>query len=262
MTAAIQRLFESLPPQGSIDELGVVIERIRDVYDVDHVVYHATCLGRSVTLQSEGQGLGRLSHGSGLWYRDPSALVTSSYPVGWVEHYVNEDYKKIDPVVESATSSFLPYDWKALRWDTKRKQRIISEGVDAGLGNQGYTVPIRGPDGQFALFSINKKCDDSIWERFIEEKKGDLLVVAHFYHQKVLEIEKAFGPPPVTRLSDRERDVLTSIAAGRSRGQVAEKLNISENTVRVYLDSARHKLGALNITHAVAISVQKGLINV
>ena len=52
------------------------------------------------------------------------------------------------------------------------------------------------------------------------------------------------------------------MAAGRSRAQIADRLKISESTLRVYLDSARHKLGGLNAFHAVAIAVKGGAIKV
>jgi DNA-binding CsgD family transcriptional regulator len=41
---------------------------------------------------------------------------------------------------------------------------------------------------------------------------------------------------------------------------VAESLSISEHTLRVYIESARFKLGALNTTHAVARAMSRGLI--
>jgi len=41
---------------------------------------------------------------------------------------------------------------------------------------------------------------------------------------------------------------------------VAERLTISEHTVRVYIESARFKLGALNTTHAVDRALSRGLI--
>ena len=41
---------------------------------------------------------------------------------------------------------------------------------------------------------------------------------------------------------------------------VAEKLGISEHTLRVYIESARFKLGALNTTHAVARAMIRGMI--
>ena len=52
------------------------------------------------------------------------------------------------------------------------------------------------------------------------------------------------------------------IATGRSRGQVAESLKISEHTLRVYLDTARTKLRALNTIHAVALAYKGGVITV
>ena len=41
---------------------------------------------------------------------------------------------------------------------------------------------------------------------------------------------------------------------------MADTLHISENTLRAYIDSARHKLGAMNVTHAVALALARGII--
>ncbi|MEO1364155.1 MAG: helix-turn-helix transcriptional regulator, partial [Pseudomonadota bacterium] len=61
-------------------------------------------------------------------------------------------------------------------------------------------------------------------------------------------------------LSPREIDAMTLLAVGYSRAQVADSLSISEHTLRVYIESARHKLGAHNTTHAVARAISQGLI--
>jgi DNA-binding CsgD family transcriptional regulator len=53
---------------------------------------------------------------------------------------------------------------------------------------------------------------------------------------------------------------MTLLAIGYSRAQVADQLSISEHTLRVYIESARFKLGALNTTHAVARALSRGLI--
>ena len=60
--------------------------------------------------------------------------------------------------------------------------------------------------------------------------------------------------------SPREVDSITLLAMGYSRAQVAETLSISEHTLRVYIESARFKLGAMNTTHAVARAMSRGLI--
>jgi DNA-binding CsgD family transcriptional regulator len=61
-------------------------------------------------------------------------------------------------------------------------------------------------------------------------------------------------------LSPRENETLTFLALEYSRAQVAHTLCISENTLRVYIESARYKLGAANTTHAVSLAVSRGLI--
>ena len=53
---------------------------------------------------------------------------------------------------------------------------------------------------------------------------------------------------------------MTLLAIGYSRAQVAEQLSISEHTLRVYIESARFKLGASNTTHAVARGLTLGLL--
>ncbi len=260
MSSKVQMLFEALGDPVSIENLGLLVDRIRDVFDVAHVAYIALSLGRDYVVAS--RTVGELSNNAGFWWREAGSLATVSYSPEWGARYSEAGYARIDPVVEGASRSFLPINWKSLPWDTRKRRQFLMEAVECGLGNQGYTVPVRGPNGQFALFVVNSTATDSEWQNFIETHKSDLLIVAHFFHQKVLEIEKIFGSPPAPVLSSREKDVLTYIALGKSRAQVAYDLKISENTLRVYLDSARHKLCALNIQHAVAIGVQKGLINV
>ena len=86
-------------------------------------------------------------------------------------------------------------------------------------------------------------------------------MLAHFTHQKMLQMSGLEHTHPVRSLSNRERDAMRLISEGLSRSRASEKLGISENTFRVYIDSARHKLGALNIPHAVALAAHRGIIN-
>ncbi len=262
MTAKVQRLFESIPESGSIESLGFLIEKIRETFSIQHVAYMAMSLGRSYALSSSSKGQGLLAKNVGFWQKEAGALVAVTYDKSWGERYSEAEYSRIDPVLEETARSFVPFNWRNLSWDTKKRRQFLREAVDCGLGNQGYTVPVRGPDGQFALFVINNTCSDEEWTKFIDENKSDLLVVAHFFHQKVLEIESITVTPTASPLSAREIDVLTAISVGKNRAQIAYDLKISENTLRVYIDSARHKLGALNIPHAVAIGIHRGIINI
>lgn len=52
------------------------------------------------------------------------------------------------------------------------------------------------------------------------------------------------GVRPVAGLTDRERETLTHLAGGRSNRQIAERMCISERTVKAHLTSAYRTIGA------------------
>ena len=61
-------------------------------------------------------------------------------------------------------------------------------------------------------------------------------------------------------LTGREIDVLRHIAGGNRNRDIAEKLFISEETVKVHIKHIMDKLGASDRTQAVAIGVRRGII--
>lgn len=63
-------------------------------------------------------------------------------------------------------------------------------------------------------------------------------------------------------LSLREQQVLSLIAQGLRNKGVAEALSISEETVKMHVKNVMHKLSANDRTHAVAIAIQRGFIEV
>jgi DNA-binding NarL/FixJ family response regulator len=61
-------------------------------------------------------------------------------------------------------------------------------------------------------------------------------------------------------LTDREIEVLAQIASGNRNRDIADKLFITEETVKVHVHRIMQKLGASDRTHAVAIGVRRGII--
>ncbi|HUA01281.1 MAG TPA: response regulator transcription factor [Candidatus Aquilonibacter sp.] len=61
-------------------------------------------------------------------------------------------------------------------------------------------------------------------------------------------------------LTGREIEVLRQIAGGNRNRDIAEKLFITEETVKVHIKHIMEKLGAADRTQAVAIGVRRGII--
>ena len=62
-------------------------------------------------------------------------------------------------------------------------------------------------------------------------------------------------------LTDREIEVLSQIADGNRNKDIAERLFITEETVKVHIKHIMDKLGASDRTEAVAIGLRRGIIH-
>ncbi|WP_170332352.1 helix-turn-helix transcriptional regulator [Ruegeria arenilitoris] len=231
----LSQIPEDLENTSTLDELSQVAIRLRDRLEIEHIIYHWV----------DGAG-------------DQYGYTT--YPDAWAERYREKNYHRIDPVILGCFQRFHPVDWKKLDWSSKVAKAFLQDALDHGVGNQGYSIPLRGPNGQFALFTVNHTCNDVQWEEFVTTYGRELILIAHYFNRKALEFERDRQPDAARGLSPREVDAMTLLALGYSRAQVAHSLSISEHTLRVYIESARSKLGALNTTHAIATALSRGLI--
>jgi DNA-binding NarL/FixJ family response regulator len=64
----------------------------------------------------------------------------------------------------------------------------------------------------------------------------------------------------VSRLSDREREVLRLIATGLSNTEIAQTLFLSDGTVKNYVSALFSKLGVTDRTQAAIIGIRAGLV--
>ncbi|MEO9684660.1 MAG: autoinducer binding domain-containing protein [Tateyamaria sp.] len=231
----LEFILEELEKAEGLGSLQAATEAFRDHYDIDHVVYH--------WVDSAGDQYG-----------------CGTYSDTWRQRYLEQNYLRVDPVIIGCFQRFHPVDWKRLDWSSKAARAFQAEAIAHGVGNQGFSVPIRGPNGQFALFTVSHSCDDTTWAEWTNTHRRDLILIAHYFNEKALDFEPERTPEQSQALSPREVDAMTLLAMGYSRAQVADTLSISEHTLRVYIESARFKLGAMNTTHAVARAMSRGLI--
>nr|WP_319249170.1 autoinducer binding domain-containing protein [uncultured Celeribacter sp.] len=231
----MQSFLEDIQRVESLSDFQSATERLRDLLGVTHVVYH--------WVNSVGERFG-----------------AGTYSSEWVDRYLEKDYLRMDPVIFGCFQRFTPVVWKQLDWSSKAAKAFFMDALAHGIGNQGYTIPIRGPNGQFALFTLNHTATDEEWDVLIKRHQHDLVVIAHEFNKRALHFEHADEGPASPTLSPRELTAMSHLAKGLSRAQAASEMGISEHTLRVYIEAARHKLGAMNTTHAVARALASGLI--
>ena len=67
--------------------------------------------------------------------------------------------------------------------------------------------------------------------------------------------------PVAPDLSDRERDVLTLLAAGYDNVEIGAELHLSSSTIKHHVSSILEKLGVENRIQAAVLAVQQGLVD-
>ena len=75
------------------------------------------------------------------------------------------------------------------------------------------------------------------------------------------EIRKLLGEnPPIPDLSQRQREILEGIIAGRTNKEIAAELGIRRDSVEAYIKTLFSKIGAANRAEAVAIALRKHIL--
>jgi DNA-binding NarL/FixJ family response regulator len=65
--------------------------------------------------------------------------------------------------------------------------------------------------------------------------------------------------PSLDRLTERERDVLAGVGAGRSNAEIAHGLHLVEGTVKAHVSAVLSKLGVRNRVEAAIVAHEAGL---
>jgi DNA-binding NarL/FixJ family response regulator len=87
------------------------------------------------------------------------------------------------------------------------------------------------------------------------------VLAGHMYvSPEITHLLVSDSPDRLNRLSEREKQVLISIAEGRSSREIADTLNLSVKTIDIYRRNLKAKLGIQGVAGLTRYAVAKGLI--
>jgi LuxR family quorum sensing-dependent transcriptional regulator len=183
-------------------------------------------------------------------------MLAIRVPAGWIKLYCEQQYVHVSPAIRHLRSTSFPFEWKDAPYDPDKEPRaaeMVRHATEFGL-SEGVMVPIYGGAG----------CEGVVWMggRHLEltaQVKATLHLVALYAFDHVRHLRQAH-PAAGRKLSERELEILTWVAQGKTAWEVGEILGISSRTVNTHARAAFQKLGAVNRTQAIAIALREHLI--
>jgi DNA-binding CsgD family transcriptional regulator len=188
----------------------------------------------------------------------PGVGVIQNYPEDWMKHYFEKGYERIDPVITYCQNKMDTFTWAEIPQRlriTRMQAQCLNMGIEAGLYN-GICTPLWGPN-QFAGIGLaSKEKADSLDCSF------DLITAYcnHFYIAFQRINRKMDRPEHNIYLTPREHEVLLWAAGGKTDGEIATILNLSEDTVDYNFRNIFKKLNANSRTLATSKALSYGLI--
>ncbi len=187
-----------------------------------------------------------------------SAFLGPTAPAGWWDEYISVSRMRLDQDLMMARTSLAPFTWtesrKMLepigvdRWPYDLALQFgMRDGLSCPIGNRWLVVywskrVLNGvlSDAQRALLFMAANCTAIRLEQIAPGDPNRL--------------------PQIARLTAREVSVLRYAAMGKPAAEIAELLEIGEETVRSHFKKAQDKLGARNRTQATAEAIRRNLI--
>lgn len=178
-------------------------------------------------------------YGEGIMQIDHGRVTSMSY--------IREDVRKIPPIYFSLKNN-QPHLIKVDPNGQNFPLRYIQNFQLSSL----LIVPISYKKSVIGSVLIDHYNENESLEKY------DSTMLYHYFQVAAEALYPASSPQKI--LSRREREVLQRLSYGYSLKEMADKMGISEYTVRDYLTSVNRKLGTRHRAEAVGVAMRKGLI--
>ncbi len=185
------------------------------------------------------------------------AVLAHDIPADWLELYLRENYARVDPGLRRCRREIEPFYHQDAPYDPTLEPRageMLQRAREFGFADAVF-IPIPTRSGPKGLAWLNGNAMSGLpeWATPVQA-----LTMAAFHQlETLLDVES----PTRNRLSEREREVLLWIAAGKSSWEIGEILSISRRTVDWPVERTLDKLGAQTRIQAAVMAAMDGEID-
>lgn len=255
----------------------------RPIEEVIADIETATSVGKlKAILQSvaEDCGFRAFSFVDALRVGDLNPTVVNSIVAAFDADYRSEELLTVDPVLPIVRRTNTPFTWGVVQLPPRLGRRIPGARKTFEIAHdhgykEGLVIPfhyvdkVGRPYSSVCTFFWSEKPTD--FRRANEDKRAYLHMILIYWAQRVVEISdrakgaadrfQASAESEVPILTDREREVLSWAAVGKTVQDTADILSISADTVETHIRTCMRKLQANNKTHTVARAIFLRLID-
>lgn len=186
-------------------------------------------------------------------------LLSAACGPSWRKLHIQSRRVDLGPLLRAGLGGIAPVSWGVLDRDDPVLRKLLGESLELDLGADGVSVPLRGRDGEYALFSVGVQ-DPGACGMSRHGLTRRLMVTSAIFHAMVRRGACSALESNRDRLTDRELACLRLKALRKTDDEIGLALDASSSVARFWLETARARLAAATVDAAVEKAVRLGAI--
>jgi len=182
----------------------------------------------------------------------PKVVLFNQCPDSWVQAYTLNNMLACDPIIQLARRQTLPIYWNRL----DEKARFLQEGSMDVMG-LAAEFGLRNGNGILSFITRERASSD-----LLLESSPILSWMSNYIFEAAIRIvrQSMREDDPQEALTERETECLFWASDGKTSGEIACILGITERTVNYHLNQVTRKTGSMNRYQAIAKGVSSGIL--
>ena len=182
-------------------------------------------------------------------------ISITNWNLEWQEIWWENGYYEHDPIVNYLFKTQKLFSWDiAYQNASKIGKKIFQESKKFGFTN-GIAFPVSTDFGSLGIVSLGANVVD-----FEETVLTIIQTVSKHTYLHLVKLRNIETTNSASSFTKRETEIMHLVSQGKTNGEIAKILDLSDETIKSYLKLVSQKLNTVNRAHAVSEAIRKGLI--